>query len=82
MMICNAVLSLLKPIFENGNITKIGQNIKYDALILKRHGIDVNGIGFDTMLAAHIVSPETRSYKIDNLSLEYLNYRMVCQLKS
>jgi len=72
-----SVLSLLKPIYENGNITKIGQNIKYDSLILKRHGIDVNGIGFDTMLAAHIVSPETRSYKIDNLSLEYLNYRMM-----
>jgi len=71
------VLSLLRPIFEDKSITKIGQNIKYDALILKRYGINVNGIGFDTMLAAHIVSPETRSYKIDNLSLEYLNYRMM-----
>ncbi len=71
------VLALLKPIFENEKIIKIGQNIKYDALILKRFGINVNGIGFDTMLAAHLVSPETRSYKIDNLSLEYLNYRMM-----
>lgn len=71
------VLSLLKPILENEKIIKIGQNIKYDALILKRFGINVNGIGFDTMVAAHLVSPEARSYKIDNLSLEYLNYRMV-----
>ncbi|MBU0529563.1 DNA polymerase I, partial [bacterium] len=71
------VLSLLKPILENERIIKIGQNIKYDALILKRFGININGIGFDTMLAAHLVSPETRSYKIDNLSLEFLNYRMV-----
>ncbi len=71
------VLSFLKPILENEKIIKIGQNIKYDALILKRFGINVNGIGFDTMLAAHLVSPETRSYKIDNLSLEFLNYRMV-----
>jgi DNA polymerase-1 len=71
------VLSLLKPILENEKIIKIGQNIKYDALILKRFGINVNGIGFDTMIAAHLVSPDARSYKIDNLSLEYLNYRMV-----
>ena len=71
------VLSLLKPILENERIIKVGQNIKYDALILKRFGININGIGFDTMLAAHLVSPETRSYKIDNLSLEFLNYRMV-----
>ena len=72
-----SVLSFLKPILENEKIIKIGQNIKYDALILKRFGININGIGFDTMLAAHLVSPETRSYKIDNLSLEFLNYRMV-----
>lgn len=72
-----SVLSLLKPILENEKIIKIGQNIKYDALILKRFGINVNGIGFDTMLAAHLLNPEARSYKIDNLSLEYLNYRMV-----
>ncbi len=71
------VLSLLQAILENESIKKIGQNIKYDALILKRFGIDVKGICFDTMLAAHIVSPETRSNKIDNLSLEFLNYRMV-----
>ncbi len=71
------VLLMLKPILENEKILKIGQNIKYDALILKRFGINVNGLGFDTMLAAHLVSPETRSYKIDNLSLEFLNYRMM-----
>ena len=71
------VLSLLRPILENPKIIKIGQNIKYDALILKRFGIEIVGIGFDTMIAAHIVSPDARSNKIDNLSLEYLNYRMV-----
>jgi DNA polymerase-1 len=71
------VLSLLRPILENPKIIKIGQNIKYDALILKRFGIEIVGIGFDTMIAAHLVSPDARSNKIDNLSLEYLNYRMV-----
>jgi len=73
----HTVLSLLQPILENESIKKIGQNIKYDAIILKRFGINVKGICFDTMLAAHIVSPDTRSNKIDNLSLEFLNYRMI-----
>jgi len=71
------VLNILKPILEDNKISKIGQNIKYDALILKRFGIDLNGIIFDTMVAAHLVNPEARSYKIDNLSLEHLNYKMV-----
>ncbi|MEE8335876.1 MAG: DNA polymerase I [Candidatus Neomarinimicrobiota bacterium] len=71
------VLEVLQDMLENPNIPKTGQNIKYDALILKRQGIMVNGISFDTMLAAHLVNPETRSYKLDNLSKEYLNYTMV-----
>jgi len=71
------VLNILKNILENSKVPKTGQNIKYDALILKKHGINVQGISFDTMLAAHLVNPETRSYKLDNLSKEYLNYSMV-----
>jgi DNA polymerase-1 len=71
------VLELAKPILENPKIKKTGQNIKFDALVMKNHGINVEGIDFDTMLAAHLIKPEGRSYKIDNLSLEYLNYRMI-----
>ena len=56
---------------------KQGQNIKYDALIMKRFGVDLKGIEFDTMIAAHLISPNARSYKLDNLSLSYLNYKMV-----
>ena len=71
------ILDLVKPILENEKIPKTGQNIKFDALILKRHGINVRGIQFDTMLAAHLLKPESRSIKLDNLSMEKLNYRMV-----
>lgn len=73
----NVVLQELEQVLENPKISKTGQNIKFDALILKNHGIDVQGISFDTMIAAHLIKPELRSYKLDNLSLEYLNYRMV-----
>lgn len=71
------VLDELRPVLENPDIRKTGQNVKYDALILLRYGVEVAGIDFDTMLAAHLLKPELRSYKLDNLSQEYLNYTMV-----
>ena len=71
------VMKTVKPVLEDSTIPKTGQNVKFDALIYKRHGVDVHGIVFDTMIAAHLSSPETRSYKLDKLALEFLNYRMV-----
>jgi DNA polymerase-1 len=71
------VMKTVKPALEDSTIPKTGQNVKFDALIYKRHGVIVNGIVFDTMIAAHLSSPETRSYKLDKLALEFLNYRMV-----
>jgi len=70
-------IDILKPILENPDIPKTGQNIKYDALIMKRYGINLDGIAFDTMIAAHLISPNARSYKLDNLSISHLNYKMV-----
>ena len=70
-------IRILKPYLENENIPKTGQNIKYDALIMKRFGINLKGIEFDTMIAAHLLNPNARSYKLDNLSLAHLNYKMV-----
>lgn len=71
------VLKMLRPVFENHLIPKTGQNIKFDALILRKHGVKVNGIQFDTLLAAHFLKPESRNLKLDNLSVEHLEYRMV-----
>ena len=71
------VLDIIKPIMENEKVPKTGQNIKFDGLILKRHGINVKGIKFDTMIAAHILKPESRNLKLEALSAEKLNYRMV-----
>ena len=70
-------LSVMKEFLENKDIRKIGQNIKYDALILFRHGVKVSNIFLDTMIAAHILNPAARSYKLDALSIEFLNYNMV-----
>ena len=70
-------LSVMKEFLENKDIRKVGQNIKYDALILFRHGVKVSNIFLDTMIAAHILNPAARSYKLDALSIEFLNYNMV-----
>lgn len=66
------VISKLKPVLEDENISKIGQNIKYDTLVLSGYGINVRGVSFDTMVAAYVLNPTGRGYGIDDLSLEFL----------
>ncbi|MBN1408126.1 MAG: DNA polymerase I [Calditrichaceae bacterium] len=70
------VLSKLKPIFSDAKVKKIGQNIKYDAMIMRQHGVDVKGIYFDTMIASYLINP-TGQHKLDKLSEYYLNYEMI-----
>lgn len=69
-------LQLFKDLFDKDTITWIGQNIKYDLLILKRHGIELNGTIFDTMLAHYLIEPEGRR-NMDLLSVKYLGYQPV-----
>ena len=73
----DAVLEKLKLIFENDNNRFCGQNIKYDALVLSRYDIHLGNIVFDSMIAEYMLHPEKNSYKMDYLSIDYLNYRMV-----
>jgi DNA polymerase I len=67
------VLSYLKPILENPEISKTGQNIKYDYLVMKNCGITMHGIAFDTMIAGHLLRPD-RNVNIDQLAADYLHY--------
>ncbi len=73
----DTALSMLKPIFESEDIKKIGQNIKYEMLVLKNHGVRLRGIYFDTMLAAHLLDASRGSYKLDELSRMELGHRMI-----
>ena len=70
------ILDKLKPLFEDTQTHFCGQNLKYDALVLSRYDIGLNGIVFDSMIAEHLLHPEKNSYKLDYLALDYLNYRM------
>jgi len=70
------VLSRLKPILENEKILKVGHNLKYDLLVLKKYGVEGKGPLFDTMIAEYLLNPDMNSYKLDYLSQRYLNYQM------
>ncbi|WP_298307794.1 DNA polymerase I [Flavobacterium sp.] len=62
-----------KPFFENENIEKIGQNIKYDLKILSNYGVQIKGKLFDTMIAHYLINPDMR-HNMDVLSETYLKY--------
>ena len=70
---CLAVLNLFKPVFENENIEKIGQNLKYDILLLNWYDIEVKGPLFDTMLAHYLLDADSR-HNMDVLAENYLGY--------
>lgn len=69
-------VNIFKEILENEGIKKIGQNLKYDILLLSRYDVDVKGEFFDTMLAHYLIDPDTR-HNMDYLSETYLNYTPV-----
>ncbi len=69
-------LALTRPFFENVEIEKIGQNLKFDILILKKYGIKVQGKLFDTMIAHYVLQPELR-HGMDYLAEIYLKYRTI-----
>ncbi len=71
------VLSALRPLLEDPNYLKVGQNIKYDTIILKRYGIAVNGITFDTMIASYLLNPSLRAHNLDAIARDYLNHKMI-----
>ncbi len=70
---CQKKLELLRPLFEDESIMKIGQNLKYDISMLTQYGISVRGPLFDTMLAHYLLEPEQR-HNMDYLAEVYLNY--------
>ncbi len=70
------ILSLFENLFEQVDITWIGQNLKYDFLVLKWYGVEIKGKTFDTMLAHYVIEPEGRR-SMDLLSAQFLGYEPV-----
>jgi DNA polymerase-1 len=69
------VRSKLAPILADENIKKVGQNIKYDMLILKNAKMPLKGVHFDTMVASYCLDPLRTSHALDRMAVDFLNYR-------
>jgi DNA polymerase-1 len=70
-------LAALKPILENPSIQKVGQNIKYDWIVLERHGVRLRGVTFDTMLASYLINPSKRAHNLDQIALDFLDHKTI-----
>ncbi|MDY6792119.1 MAG: DNA polymerase I [Thermodesulfobacteriota bacterium] len=69
------VIHFLKSVLENPDIKKVGQNIKYDWMVLERHGIHLKGVVFDTMLASYLINPSKRAHNLDQIALDFLDHK-------
>lgn len=70
------IVNSIKPLFENEETLKVGQNIKYDMIVLANYGVEIKGPLFDTLLAHYVLQPELR-HNMDYLAEVYLNYQTI-----
>jgi DNA polymerase-1 len=71
------VLEALRPVLEDPGIRKVGQNCTYDALLLRRHGIRVHPLAFDTMVGAWLLDPDRGPFNLETLSKKWLDHDMI-----
>ncbi|MFW6181454.1 MAG: DNA polymerase I [Spirochaetota bacterium] len=65
------------PLLEDPDVDKVGQNLKYDYVLLTRHGVELGGIAGDTMLAAYLLDPQKQRYSLDDLAKDLLDYETI-----
>ena len=73
----DSVLSRLQPLLEDPHKHKVGQNLKYDMSVLARHGIELRGIAYDTMLESYVLDPTGSRHNMDALAEKYLAHKTV-----
>jgi len=74
---CDRALELLKPLLEDENALKVGQNLKFDRGILQNYGIELRGIAFDTMLESYILDSVAGRHDMDSLSDRWLKHKTI-----
>jgi DNA polymerase-1 len=72
-----ATLEVLRPVLENPQIEKVGQNLKYDMIVLRNVGVELAGAAYDTMVASYLLDAGERNHNLDELSKRYLNHPMM-----
>jgi DNA polymerase I len=73
----DTVVSSLRPILEDPAVRKIGQNLKYDMLVLRAVGIRLQGVAFDSMVASYLLDAGERNHNLDELAQRYLNHTTI-----
>ena len=73
----DAVLAKLKPLLEDDNLQKVGQNLKYDQGVMARYGIELKGIAFDTMLESYDLDSVAGRHDMDSLAERHLNHKTI-----
>jgi len=69
------VLTVLRPALEDASIPKSGHDLKFDAIMLARHGVTLQGLGTDTMLTSYLIDATRSEHKLEDLALEYTSYK-------
>ena len=74
-----AVLDVLRPVLEDPAIRKVGHDLKFDAIVLERHGVALRGLETDTMIASYLVDANRSSHPIEDLALEHVGYKALTE---
>ena len=69
----------LKPLLEDASLQKIGHDLKFDALVLARHGVTLGGYGLDTMLASYLLDATRSGHPLEAIALEHLGYKAITE---
>lgn len=72
-----SIIRIFKPLLENPEIKKVGQNIKYDMIVLQRYGMPVKGVAFDTMIASYLLNPSRRGHSLDAIAMNLFGYKTI-----
>jgi DNA polymerase I len=76
-MTLEAALKALRPVLEDGTLKKAGHDLKFDAIVLARHGVNLRGLDTDTMLASYLVDATRADRRLEDLALEHSGYKAI-----
>ncbi len=77
MLDADLALETLRPVLEDEQLEKVGQNLKYDMIVLRGAGVRLRGVAFDTMVADYLLAPGERNHGMDDLAKRYLNHETI-----
>ena len=74
-----AALDVLKPLLEDESLAKVGHDLKFDAIVLARHGVTLRGLETDTMIASYLLDATRSSHPLEDLAIEHVGYKALTE---